>query len=225
MTATTKNRPYLFKNTFNPQIHMAFKFNPARRPDSDPNTSGAFAEAESMTDWSTPAEPEPAVAQPEGNYFGSPEPASPFTPVAAAPVSGTSTRNVLNSDVSVVGELRFTDDLLIDGSVEGEITSDGVLTVGTNAVIQAGSKNKVAIRTKSVIVHGKVTGDIEVTDRVELAATAELVGDITAARIAIQEGAVFIGNCQVGASSVRSAVPAPKKVGKAPAKPQPNLLD
>lgn len=206
---------------------MAFKFNTPRRPETESNVPGSFAEADTMSDWTTPAEPAAVPAQPEGNFFGAPEASSPFTPAAAAPVTGASTRNVLNSDVSVVGELRFTDDLLIDGSVEGEITSDGVLTVGTNAVIQAGSKNKVAIRTKSVVVHGKVTGDIEVTDRVELASTAELVGDVSAARIAIQEGAIFIGNCQVGATSVRPSTPAPKKGGKGSSAqaPQPNLLD
>ncbi|MBQ2869562.1 MAG: polymer-forming cytoskeletal protein [Akkermansia sp.] len=123
------------------------------------------------------------------------------------------TRNVLNYDVSVVGTLRFTDDLLVDGSVEGEITSDGELTVGANASIQAGEKNKVAVRTQSAIIHGKVVGDIVVTDRVVLASTAELVGDVTAAKISIEEGAVFVGHCRVGNPAVvpAPAAPAPKK--------------
>ena len=89
------------------------------------------------------------------------------------------TRNVLNSDVEVIGSLRFSDDLLIDGTVEGDISSEGVLSVGQNAVIRA------EINTKSVIIHGKVIGNVTVTDRVELKSTAELVGDIQAASLAI----------------------------------------
>ena len=58
-----------------------------------------------------------------------------------------------------------------------------------------------------------MVGDIVVTDRVELAATAEVVGDVTAAKISIQEGAVFVGMCRVGNPAVVPAVatPAPKK--------------
>ncbi len=147
-------------------------------------------------------------------------PAPTFEPVpeapAPAPMPG-SVRNVLNSDVSVIGTLNFTDDLLIDGSVEGEIFSDGVLTVGTNASIQA------EIKTKSAIIHGKVTGNVTVTDRVELSSTAELVGDIVASTLAVQAGAVFIGRSTVGnvagmnlSPSVSDKKSAKKQVDKAP---------
>lgn len=53
------------------------------------------------------------------------------------------TRNVLNSDVEVIGSLRFSDDLLIDGTVEGDISSEGVLSVGQNAVIRAGNQHQI----------------------------------------------------------------------------------
>ena len=96
----------------------------------------------------------------------------------------------------VIGSLRFSDDLLIDGTVEGDISSEGVLSVGQNAVIRA------EINTKSVIIHGKVIGNVTVTDRVELKSTAELVGDIQAASLAIEGGAIFIGHSTVGAPTV-----------------------
>ena len=180
-----------------------------------PAAPSPFAADEIPSDWagSSPAAPAAAAASSWGAAEPAPsESAAAFDAAAAAPAV---TRNVLNSDVSVVGILRFTDDLLVDGSVEGEITSDGVLTVGSNASIQAGDKNKVAIRTKSAIIHGKVVGDIHVTDRVELAGTAELVGDVVAARIAIQEGAIFVGNCRVGNPSTTVAAPTPKRGSKA----------
>lgn len=124
--------------------------------------------------------------------------------------SAVATRNVLNSDVKVVGVLRFTDDLLVDGTVQGEIESEGVLTVGVNAVIEAGDKNKVAVRTRSAIIHGRVTGNVEVTDRVELTATSELLGDVVASKISIQEGAIFNGYCKVGVPTNAAAAPAPQ---------------
>ncbi len=197
-----------------------FKYAPPRKPVSPTSVPAPspFDDTAVPSDWSTPAEQPVMDEQPvQGGYYGSAEvAASPFEGPAVTQGMGAVTRNVLNSDVSVVGILRFTDDLLVDGSVEGEITSDGVLTVGANASIQAGEKNKVAVRTKSAIIHGRVTGDVVVSDRVELTSTAELVGDVTASKIAIQEGAVFIGHCMVGAAAATPA-PTPKKVGK-PAK-------
>ncbi len=184
-----------------------------QKPAGAPTGGSPFAENDVPDEWASPVQ-QPAAPMPaDAGYFGAEEmTASPFDSAAAMPAAGP-TRNVLNYDVSVVGTLRFTDDLLVDGSVEGEITSDGVLTVGANASIQAGDKNKVAVRTQSAIIHGKVVGDIVVTDRVELAATAEVVGDVTAAKISIQEGAVFVGMCRVGNPAVipATATPAPKK--------------
>lgn len=194
-----------------------FKYPNARKPESQP-ASSPFANAGIPDEWASPLS-SPATSAAESNGYETPtvEP-SPFAADAVAP--SVSSRNVLNSDVTVIGTLRFTDDLLVDGSVEGEITSDGVLTVGANAVITAGESNKVAVNTKSAIIHGRVTGDVVVSDRVELASTAQLVGDVTASKIAIQEGATFIGYCRVGVSAT-TPIPtsAPKKgVNTAPKK-------
>ncbi len=192
---------------------MAFRYNAPRKPEPPAPAPSPFADPSVPSEWGAPAG-QAADDAAQGGFFGGAEPAaSPFEG-AVAPGVAPVTRNVLNSDVSVVGILRFTDDLLVDGSVEGEITSDGVLTVGANATIQAGEKNKVAVRTKSAIIQGKVNGDIVVTDRVELTSSAELVGDVVAAKISIQEGAVFIGHCTVGAPVTPAAAPV-KKVAKA----------
>ena len=178
----------------------------SQKPESKDTATPQPFNDDDLSPWMSPTgTPDTSAPGDADKYLaGDESKSSPYS--GSAPVSSASTRNVLNSDVTVVGTLRFTDDLLVDGSVEGEITSDGVLTVGANAVIQAGEKNKIAVRTKSAIIHGRVTGDVVVTERVELASTAELVGDITAARIAIQEGAVFVGHCTVGNIS---AMPTP----------------
>lgn len=178
----------------------------SRKSDATPSPFSSFKDETAPTDWSTPAAADMPAPADIGSEFLSVDTPAPFGSVAPTAPSA-STRNVLNSDVTVVGTLRFTDDLLVDGTVEGEITSDGELTVGENATIQAGEKDKVAVRTRSAIIYGKVTGDVVVTDRVELGPKAELVGNITAAKIAIQEGATFVGHCSVGNISALPVAP------------------
>ncbi|MDG1358274.1 MAG: polymer-forming cytoskeletal protein [Akkermansiaceae bacterium] len=114
-------------------------------------------------------------------------------------------RNVLSTDVEIKGSIKFSNDLVVDGKIDGSIASDGALTVGENARIKA------EIKTRSVIIYGKVHGNIEVTDIVELKANAELVGDIKAASLSIEPGAIFVGKSTVGSPSVKpqaSASPA-----------------
>ncbi|MFT5883265.1 MAG: cytoskeletal protein CcmA (bactofilin family) [Crocinitomicaceae bacterium] len=108
-------------------------------------------------------------------------------------IAAGSGRNMLSSDVEIKGQVRFTNDLVVDGKIEGEIDSDGSLTVGENARVRA------EIRTRSVVIYGKVHGNITVAERVELKANAELVGDIKAATLSIEAGAIFVGKSTVGA--------------------------
>ncbi|MDB6135495.1 MAG: Polymer-forming cytoskeletal [Verrucomicrobiales bacterium] len=114
-------------------------------------------------------------------------------------------KNILSSDVEIKGSLKFSNDLIIDGRIEGEVTSDGSLTVGENALVIG------EIRTKSVIVFGKVQGNITVTERCELKANAIQEGDIVAGTMSIEEGASFSGKSSVGKNALarKDAAPAP----------------
>ncbi len=178
-----------------------FEYNKSKKPKSEFNTESSADTPRPPADWKGVGN----TAAPSSFPMDSAPAAEDLYGAVAEPAEvpgGMAARNVLNSDVSVVGILRFSNELLVDGSVEGEITSDGILTVGINATIIANeSKNKVAIRTKSAIIHGKVAGDVEVDDLVELAPDSELIGDITAARLIIHDGAVFIGRSAVGVAS------------------------
>jgi cytoskeletal protein CcmA (bactofilin family) len=112
-------------------------------------------------------------------------------------------KDVLSSDVEIKGSIKFQKELLIDGKVEGEINSDGVLTIGENADIRG------EIKTKSITVYGKVQGNITVGERCELKSKSILQGDLKAARLVIEEGATFVGKSEV-TSGMATGKPMPR---------------
>jgi cytoskeletal protein CcmA (bactofilin family) len=134
-------------------------------------------------------------------------PSQAFTPQRAATSPMTSSKNILSNDVEIKGSIRFSNDLIIDGKIEGEVHSDGALTVGENALIKG------EIKTRSVVLFGKVEGNITVAERCELKSNAILVGDIEAGTLSIEEGATFMGASKVGRR------PEPKPVAARPAQP------
>jgi len=144
----------------------------------------------------------PASA-PAATYGGSSVSSSPVT-------STTATRNILSSDVEIKGTVKFSNELVVDGKIEGEITSSGNLTVGENARLKA------EIRTGTVVVYGKVHGNITAASHVELKASAEVLGDIKAATLSIEAGAIFVGKSTVGAPT-QSVAPAQAPAVAAPA--------
>lgn len=106
--------------------------------------------------------------------------------------STSASKNILASDVDVKGTIRFESELIFDGKLEGEIVSEaGLLTLGKNANVHG------EVKTKAVVVHGTVTGNITVMERAELKASSQLTGDLAAQRIIIEEGATFIGRSEV----------------------------
>jgi cytoskeletal protein CcmA (bactofilin family) len=112
---------------------------------------------------------------------------------AFVPDTGSSaSKNVLASDVDVKGTIKFETELNFDGKLEGEIISEGgILTLGKNADVRG------ELKTKSIVVYGTVTGNINVAERCELKSTSQLTGDLKAMRIVIEEGAIFIGKSEV----------------------------
>lgn len=101
------------------------------------------------------------------------------------------TREVAQIGKSVVikGELSGSEDLYLDGEVEGSIElKQNSVTIGPNG------RAKAKINAKMVVIDGKVTGNVFGTDRVELRGTAVVNGDIVTKRIVIAEGAFFKGS-------------------------------
>jgi cytoskeletal protein CcmA (bactofilin family) len=122
-----------------------------------------------------------------------PEPAAPATPEQASrPSTSAQSTGLLSRGVSIKGTVKFRNELLIDGEVEGSINSTGTLTVGEHASIRG------EVRAKSVKVRGRVDGNIFATERCELQAGCTLHGDIEAPRFVVDENAAFLGSAKVG---------------------------
>jgi cytoskeletal protein CcmA (bactofilin family) len=105
-------------------------------------------------------------------------------------------KNVLSTDVEIKGNLRFGGELLFDGKIEGEINSDGALTLGESSVVNG------SINANSVVVRGKVNGNITAKDKVEIKSKAELFGDVRASKLIIEEGVTFVGRTEVNPNKV-----------------------
>lgn len=143
----------------------------------------------------------------EDEYLPNPEPSPsgsssmPATPAPPRPVEpsrggdalrGGSEVATIGKSVVVKGELSGSEDLIVDGEVEGSIALRGqTLTIGPNGRVRAN------IEARNVIVHGRVNGDIHASERVELRKTASLAGDISTARISIDDGAFFKGGIDI----------------------------
>jgi cytoskeletal protein CcmA (bactofilin family) len=129
--------------------------------------------------------------------------------------SQTNSKNVLNADVELKGNLKFTGELTFDGKLEGDINSDGTLNLGESAVIKG------TIEVGSVVVRGKITGNIVAKEKIELKAKTELFGDVRAAKLVMEEGVTFVGKTEVNPNKV-SPTPQPQSQrGETPKGPTP----
>src|ERR1700727_1381426 len=98
----------------------------------------------------------------------------------------------IGKSVVIKGELSGSEDLYLDGQVEGSIALKGnSLTVGPNGQVKA------SVEAKGVVVQGKLEGNIQASDRVELRKSAIVTGDITTQRISIEEGAYLKGKVEI----------------------------
>jgi len=122
-------------------------------------------------------------------------------------------KNVLNADVEIKGNIRFSGELNFDGKLDGEIHTEGSLVLGDGAVINGN------INAQSVVVRGKVNGNVNAKEKIEIKAKAELFGDIRATKLVIEEGVTFVGKTEVNPNKV-SPTPSTARPGEAPRIPE-----
>ena len=97
----------------------------------------------------------------------------------------------LDCGTTLSGKLHFEGPARIDGNIDGEIDGKEI-TIGESAVATA------QIRAKSIVVCGRVKGEITATERIEIRSTANIIGNITAPKLIVQDGAIFQGQCSMG---------------------------
>src|SRR5437867_13145266 len=98
----------------------------------------------------------------------------------------SNSKNVLNSDVELKGSLKFTGEMTFDGKLDGDINSDGALHLGDNAVVKGN------INVNSVVVRGKVNGNVTAKEKIDIKSKTELFGDIRAPKLVIEEVVTFV---------------------------------
>jgi len=98
----------------------------------------------------------------------------------------------LGPSVAVKGAISGNEDLHIDGKVEGPISLGGHrLTVGRSAEVTA------EVVAREVVVYGKVNGNLRARDRIEIRKDGSVIGDLTTARLLIEDGAYFKGHIEI----------------------------
>ena len=127
-----------------------------------------------------------------------------FNPKAGAPASTPNAYNPIKTVTAPVdqatigrtlvikGEISGSEALYIDGRIEGKITMpESRVTIGRNGKVDA------SIQAREVVIMGKVTGNIDCSDRVDIRAEGSVHGDISTARISVEDGAALKGGIQV----------------------------
>jgi cytoskeletal protein CcmA (bactofilin family) len=150
------------------------------------------------------------------------QPAQPVSPPVAAAARSTPTQpketpkvsephradvGHIGKSVQIKGELTGSEDLYLDGSIEGTVDlRDHSLIIGPNGKIKA------AITARDLVVHGRVEGNVTATGRVELRKSCTLIGDVSTQRIVIEDGAFFKGAIDIKEKSQPAEVRKPMAV-------------
>ena len=123
---------------------------------------------------------------------------APLTQRSISPTTRSLAR--LGANLYIKGHLTGTEDLQIDGKVDGPISLKGhQLTVGATAVLNS------EIHAGEVIVYGKVVGNVHASERVDVKTDGSVVGDISTARISIEDGAHFKGRIEIDPAKSQAA--------------------
>ena len=129
------------------------------------------------------------------------KPQAPVPPAAPAPASaaaqppragGADRPTHLSKTIQLKGTITGNEDLYVDGKMEGSVDlPNNILTVGANGQVQAN------VNAREVVILGKLNGNVTAVDRVEIKAQGALTGDVSAARISIEDGAFFKGGIDI----------------------------
>src|SRR5271156_5138998 len=138
-----------------------------------------------------PQQPRTNATSGSTSFSGEAKTMAPLDSSYPASSSGSGTAR-LGASLHVKGEITGNEDLAIDGSVEGLIQlEDRKLTIGASAKVTAD------VIAREVVVYGNVKGNLRARDRIEIKKDGSVVGDLTTARISIEDGAYFKGSIEI----------------------------
>src|SRR3954462_10939522 len=130
------------------------------------------------------------MLQPSDNKSQFPSNPNTYTPVKT--VAPPLEQATIGRSLVIKGEVSGSESLYVDGRIEGTINlNDNRVTIGRNGVVAAN------ITAREVVIMGKVTGNIECTDRVDIRSEGSLTGDIVSRRISVEDGALLRGSVQL----------------------------
>jgi cytoskeletal protein CcmA (bactofilin family) len=123
---------------------------------------------------------------------------------------GDKLNTVIGKDSVFDGKLNVTGTLRIDGKVTGEILVSDTINIGSTGEVEA------SIKTKNAVIAGTIRGNIHATEKTELQAKSVIYGDIVTKSLAIEQGSVFQGHCNMGDIKERDLQPAKTPVASTP---------
>jgi cytoskeletal protein CcmA (bactofilin family) len=130
------------------------------------------------------------LQSPEPKYSPATGPTNSYTPVK--PATSPMDQAHIGRTLVVKGEVSGAESLFIDGRVEGTISfPDNRVTIGRNGNVAA------SINAKEVVIMGKVQGNVECADRLDIRSEGVLAGDVITHRISVEEGAILKGGVEV----------------------------
>lgn len=100
--------------------------------------------------------------------------------------------NLIGNGTTIIGDIKSSGDMRIDGILKGSISITGKLVVGSSGNIEGN------VTCQNADVSGKIHGKVSVSELLSLKATAKLLGDIVTSKITIEPNATFTGTCNMG---------------------------
>jgi cytoskeletal protein CcmA (bactofilin family) len=157
---------------------------------------------------------QPALSTPPAGEPVHQAPSASTTRSPAGAERGGRSQAQIGKSLKLLGEITGSEDLYIDGEVEGTIElRENSLTVGPNGNVRAN------VKARSITVLGRLEGNVKAGERIEIRKTGSLEGDLVTPRIVIEDGAVFRGSIDILKPGVQQAQPSERPSAKKPVRP------
>jgi cytoskeletal protein CcmA (bactofilin family) len=124
------------------------------------------------------------------------------TTASASPANPPAQAAVIGRSMTIIGDIRAAQELIVEGEVDGLLESQSMLTVGPNGKVKGN------IKAQEVAIFGSVNGNVEVTSKISIRDQGSLIGDIRGAGIRIDDGAYFKGSVDIIRPEVKATAKA-----------------